>query len=347
MRVYDLGDVPWLHSQLVYHALPRLGMEGLVLVTPAEPYVCIGYHQDVDQEVDLPACQKMGIPVFRREVGGGAVYLDGRQIFYQVVLLRDHPLARADRTEFYRRLLAPVVQVYRELGVAADYRRVNDIVTASGRKISGTGAGEIGQGVVLVGNVLEDFDYERMVRVLRVPDEKFRDKVHKSLKENLTTLRRELGAVPPRKEILRLLQREFEEVLGPLEEGALPAQVWEEVDRLARTHTTTEWFHRMRRRPKPRRVKIAGDAHVVQRVHKAPGGLIRATLEVQRGRIASLDLSGDFFVYPPGALAELEERLVGLPLSEVVEAVAGFYAEGRVESPGVAPEDWTAALGVL
>ena len=50
MQLYDLGHVPWLDSQLIYHALPRLGMEGLILLAPAEPYVCIGYHQDAEQD---------------------------------------------------------------------------------------------------------------------------------------------------------------------------------------------------------------------------------------------------------------------------------------------------------
>ena len=53
MKLYNLGHVPWLDSQLIYHALPRLGMEGLVLLAPSEPYVCIGYHQDAREEVDL------------------------------------------------------------------------------------------------------------------------------------------------------------------------------------------------------------------------------------------------------------------------------------------------------
>ena len=110
MKLYRLGHVPWEQSQLVYHALPRLGMEGLILLSPASPYVCIGYHQDVNQEVDLDYCQENGIPVFRREVGGGAVYLDGRQLFYQLVVNRDHPVATGDKTAFDERLLAPVAK---------------------------------------------------------------------------------------------------------------------------------------------------------------------------------------------------------------------------------------------
>ena len=84
MNVYNLGRVPWLDSQLIYHAMPGAQEEGLILLAPAEPYVCIGYHQDARQEVDLDVCRERQIPVFRREVGGGAVYLDGNQLFYQL-----------------------------------------------------------------------------------------------------------------------------------------------------------------------------------------------------------------------------------------------------------------------
>ncbi|MBC7224450.1 MAG: lipoate--protein ligase family protein, partial [Anaerolineae bacterium] len=325
-------------------ALTRLSLEGLILVSPAQPYVCIGYHQDVTQEVDLETCQGLGLPVFRREVGGGAVYLDGDQLFYQLVLRRDHPLAHGSKADFYARFLEPVAQTYRDLGVEASFRPVNDIVTAEGRKISGNGAAEIGQGVVLVGNLIVDFDYDTMVRVLRVPDEKFRDKIHRSLRENLTTLRRELPQVPPREVLVATLRRNLERVLGPLEDATLPEKVWDEVARLERTHTTEEWLHGMRRRAGARKVRISGDTQVIRNAHKAPGGLLRATLEVKAGRIASVDLSGDFFIYPPQAVERLQARLEGVRLGDAEEVVAAFYREEGVESPGVTPRDWAAVL---
>ena len=51
MKLYNLGKVPWLDSQLIYHALAHMGQEALSLVSPATPYVCIGFHQDVEQPV--------------------------------------------------------------------------------------------------------------------------------------------------------------------------------------------------------------------------------------------------------------------------------------------------------
>ena len=56
MRLYNLGKVPWQESQLIYHALAEMGWEALSLVSPSTPYVCIGFHQDVEQEVDLAYC---------------------------------------------------------------------------------------------------------------------------------------------------------------------------------------------------------------------------------------------------------------------------------------------------
>jgi lipoate-protein ligase A len=320
-------------------------MEGLVLLAPAEPYVCIGYFQDVDQDMDLDYCRAHEIPVFRREVGGGGVYLDGKQLFFQVVMHKDNPLAPRDKAEFYRFLLTPVAQTYTELGVPARYKPVNDVITESGKKISGTGAAEMGDYLVLVGNLIYDFDYDTMVRVLRVPDEKFRDKVYASLRDSLTTLRRELAEPPAWDEMTAALIQQFEAVLGPLAPASLPGAVREKVAELARSHTTEEWLRRPGRRLRDRRdVKIATGVNVVQRVHKAPGGLVRAIVHVREGEIVSAELSGDFFFYPAEALTALEAHLAGTPLADVEATVARYYAKQGIESPGVTPGDLALAL---
>ena len=345
MNLYDLGHVPWLDSQLIYHALPRVGEEGLILLAPAEPYVCIGFFQDARQEVDLDVCRARGIPVFRREVGGGAVYLDGQQLFYQLVLHRDHPAAQGDKAALYQRLLEPVAETYRQLGVQAMYRPVNDVVTAEGRKIAGTGAAEIEDAVILVGNIIFDFDYKTMVEVLRVPDEKYRDKVFKSMQENLTTLRRELGQAPDWGYVTDLLKANYEKILGPLTPAALSQAVRDKVNELRQTHTTEEWLLGQRRPSgEGRRVKISSSASVVRNMYKAPGGLIRATLELSGEHIKAIELSGDFFFYPSDSIALLENELVGRPLAQAPDVVRRFYVNNSLESPGVTPDDIIAAI---
>jgi lipoate-protein ligase A len=345
MKLYSLGHVPWLDSQLLYHAEPRVGEEVLTILAPREPYVCIGFHQDLEQEVDLAYCRERAIPVFRREVGGGAVFLDGRQLFFQLVLRRDNPLARGDKAAFYERLLQPVVKTYADLGVPTRYRPVNDIITQEGRKISGTGAAEIADSIVLVGNIIADFDYDTMVRVLRVPDEKFRGKVFQSMRENLTTLQRETGREFTLEQMSEVLIRRFSEVLGPLQPARVSAEVRAEADRLAPRFLDGQWLSmKGKRRSQGRDVKIAEGVTIVQRVHKAPGGLLRCTAELRDGRLSQVSLSGDFFCYPQDSVETLERMLEGSPLSSAAEVIALFYT-GRVETPGVTPADWLTVLG--
>ena len=44
-----------------------------------------------------------------------------------------------------------------------------------------------------MGNLILDFNFDMMVRILKVPDEKFRDKVHKTLTDNLGHFHRQYG----------------------------------------------------------------------------------------------------------------------------------------------------------
>ena len=94
LRVIDFGLVPALRSQAVYHGLAEtIGPDSapiLSLASPETPYVCIGMHQDLAKEVDEAFCAANGFPVWRRQVGGGAVYLDRNQLFTHFIYPQRH-----------------------------------------------------------------------------------------------------------------------------------------------------------------------------------------------------------------------------------------------------------------
>jgi lipoate-protein ligase A len=340
MNLYHLGHVPWQDSQLIYHAQPLVGMDAINILAPSTPYFCIGYHQDLEQEVDVAYCEKNHIPLFRREVGGGAVYLDGNQIFYQIILHKDNPLAHGDKLEFYQRLLQPVADTYTELGVPVTYRPVNDLVTREGRKISGNGAATMGNYFVLVGNLIADFNYDVMTQVLRVPDEKYRDKVFKSMTENLTTLKRELGHLPTWDEMATPLIHKFEKVLGPLTLATLPQAVVDKVAEIRPRFETKEWLYKKGKQESGRDVRISSAVIVIHRMYKAPGGLIKATFEQHGDRLENVSLSGDFFSYPEDSISDLEKSLHGKKNGEVPGIISQFYASSKMDTPGVTVEDW-------
>jgi len=343
MKLYNLGKVPWQESQLIYHALAELGWEALSLVSPASPYVCIGFHQDVEQEVDLAYCNAKNIPVFRRDVGGGAVYLDGSQLFFQLILHKDHPEVPKNKEIFYRKFLQPIINVYRRIGIPAAYKPVNDVLAGT-KKISGTGVGEIGDCIVFVGNLIVDFNYEEMSKVLKVPDEKFRDKIHKTLKENLTTIRRELGEKEANRwdegTLNAFMAEEFQKILGPMAPCAKDSMLQAKMDELSAHLMSDEWFFQQGKTVPGREVKIRAGLNVIQKAHKAPGGLIRADYEVKEGRIKGVSVSGDFFCFPRTGIRKLEKRLEDQPIEQIGTLLGAFYSEDQVETPGITVQDW-------
>ncbi|MFZ0447683.1 MAG: hypothetical protein WAL98_00445 [Desulfatiglandaceae bacterium] len=347
MKLYNLGKVPWLDSQLIYHALAKTGEEALVLLSPASPYVCIGFHQDAAQEVDLEYCRTNNIPVFRREVGGGAVYLDGDQLFFQLILRRDNPIVPKNKGAFYKKFLAPAINVYREIGIQAEFKPVNDIVVQT-RKISGTGVGEIEGCVVFVGNLIMDFNYEMMCRVLRVPDEKYRDKVHKSLMDNLSTIRRELGEEKANQwteQILNnMMAQAFQEITGAMEQARDLQPIRPVMEELESRMMKESWVHHRGRRIPGRELKIRGGANVVHRVYKAPGGLMRGDFEIRDGRFVNVSLTGDFFCFPPDGISRLEERLEGRLVGDTPDILNEIYAQGEMETPGIGIGAWMRVL---
>lgn len=345
MQLFHLKYVDWLDSQLIYHAQPRVGVEGINILAPSSPYVCIGYHQNLEQEVDLVYCKENSIPVFRREVGGGAVFLDGNQMFFQIVLHKNNPIVWGTKSDLYQRMLEPVAKTYRDLGIQTMYRPVNDIVTVEGRKISGTGAAEIADHIIVVGNLIADFDYQAMTRVLRVPDEKFRDKVFKSMTENLTTIKRETGSVPTWDEMANPLIHNFEQVLGKLTPAELPQKVRDEVDRIKAEFLSDAWVFSKRGGRKAEKTKIASGVNILQKAFKSPGGLLKATYQLKDDRVSDLSLSGDFFCYPREAISNLEIALDGTKLADLGTLITSFYQDHIIDTPGVTPTDWVALLG--
>jgi lipoate-protein ligase A len=348
MELFKLGKIPWEDTQLIYHSLALLGREALCLVSPATPYVCIGYHQDLAQEVDLEFCRANDIPIFRREVGGGAVFLDGNQLFFHLILKRDNPIAPKRIDAFYQKFLQPVIDVHRRIGIPAQYKPVNDLVVQN-RKISGTGAGEIGDCIVFVGNLILDFDYETMARVLKIPNEKFRGKVKKTIEENLSTIRRELGEAqsgPWDEDTLNnMLAEEFEKLLGPLTRAVKDSVPADKMQALKSEMMRDDWLYRRGKQVDGRVVKVRSGLEVVQQMHKATGGLMRTEFLVEDGRFKEVAISGDYFCFPKDTVSRLEKVIEGSPTKEILKVITGFYQTGQFDWPGVEIDDWIQLFG--
>jgi lipoate-protein ligase A len=166
----------------------------------------VGYHQAVEQEIRVEYCHAHGIEVNRRITGGGALFWDESQLGWEIYAPVDHPHLPRRPDDLYACLCQSAVAGLERLGVRAAFRPKNDI-EVDGRKISGTGGTEIDGAFLFQGTLLVDFDVDTMLRALRIPTEKLKDKEVASLRERVTCLAWELGYVPslpPHRRFLRL-----------------------------------------------------------------------------------------------------------------------------------------------
>jgi lipoate-protein ligase A len=169
LRILDFGTTSPLRSQTVWHAIAKGVSDGspatLSFVRPRDPYVCIGYHRRLS-EVDTDFCAEQGWPVFRRMVGGGPVYLDSGQLFFQITL----PMSSvpASRPKALRWLLEPAAAAFRASGIDAHLDDRLEIVVRD-QKVCGYGAGQIGDAAIVVGNLMETFDHQAATNILRAP----------------------------------------------------------------------------------------------------------------------------------------------------------------------------------
>jgi len=306
----------WNKSQLIYHALARLNEECLILTGTKQPYACIGFAQDLEKELNLNYCKENNIPYFRRETGGGTVYLDENQIFYQVIVRRDNPLAPWHTEAFFRRFLKPVIRTLEQFGLKGRFVPINDLLVDD-KKISGNGGGEIGECKVLIGNLLLDFDFDIMTSVLNAPNNDFRKRAHANMRENLTTISAQLGTVPSMEEIKKALISEYEKLLGGLSPANLKDEVYDLMNELNERFSTEKWLFQRVPKTQGRSLKIREGVMLLNRTFTNNDWEIEMNLEVNQEKIADLDI--------------LKVHNFNVPSSEIKAAMFGkIFAEKEV-----------------
>jgi len=346
-RLLDLGPIPPIETQIGYDMIAQGITEGesentLIICWPAKPLVSLGYFQEIEVDIDTQFCRDNDIFFTRRVVGGGGVYLDDGQMFYQAIGRQDSPTTPRRIDDYYRKFLEAPVQAYRNLGIPAEFKPVNDLIVGT-KKISGNGAGDVGDARILVGNLIFDFNFDMMVKVLKVPDEKFRDKIAQGLRERMTTILLETGGLPDRDEVKEDLIRLYEETLDiDLVPGKHTSWERKRMDELKPKYQSDEWLHwRRGGRIDARTVRISATTTIGTANYKAPGGLMRSTVEMVDERIHEVVLSGDFFMLPVDAITNLEKELVGVKTEggELLDRIKHAYKKYNIEAPGITPED--------
>lgn len=273
------------------------------------PVVQIGKYQNAYEEVNQPYMDEHGIKIVRRESGGGAIYLDDRNMSF--CFLFD---GNQDIFGNYGRLYEPAIKALEKLGVhCVEQKGRNDLVL-DGKKISGA-AMTVQKGRVYCGySLLLDPNYEAMVSVLN-------PNLKKIESHGIQSVRSRVGAIRP------YLAPEFQDMtvwdftdymicqllgidnISQAKRYELTPEDWAGVDKIAREkYNNWDWNYG--------RFKEF-EYHVTERF---PIGTISIGLSVEHAKIAAIQITGDFFGTQD--VKEVEEALLGKRLrkDELLEA---------------------------
>lgn len=299
----------------------------------------VGRYQNLEDELDLDACTRLGVSYNRRPTGGGAIIMGAGQL--GVAVCTRAPTGLGPRA-LLRQYAEGVTAGLAKLGIQAHFRAKNDL-EVGGRKIAGLGLYVDDRGALLFhASVLADLDVSLMLQVLRIPGAKLSDKAVARVGERVTTVSWELGRRVRAVDLREPVREGFAAALGLcLQPGDLDLEEKARVDQLLKEkYGNAAWVHQRSPLPDSR-----GNALL-----KTPEGLLRFHVGVHGDTLKSLLITGDFNTMP-ASVARLEASLRWSPADPVRirAACAQALADGELGVPAdeVARAVWKAACRAL
>ncbi|MGC8630587.1 MAG: lipoate--protein ligase family protein [Thermoplasmata archaeon] len=154
--------------------------------------VSIGYFQSIFDEINMEYAEKNRISVIRRITGGGAVYHDHKGDLTYSIIVDPSFAGITNLKESYTILSSGLLEGLIRFGINAKFEGINDI-SVNNKKISGNAQTRRFGSVLQHGTLLLSVNPELMFSVLKVDNEKMKDKLIKNVYERVTSIEKELG----------------------------------------------------------------------------------------------------------------------------------------------------------
>ena len=182
----------------------------LKLYTYRDHCALAGRFQDIRAEIDTANCEEAGIGYSRRLTGGGAIIMGKDQL--GICLTASGKYFQWEHVrELYHLFSKPVISALQEMGINAQFRSKNDL-EVNGKKIAGLGVHISPENTLQFHtSLLIDLDTSAMLKILKIPIQKFSDKrMTASIEQRLTTIRRETGRTVTLEVVRQTIKKHFE-----------------------------------------------------------------------------------------------------------------------------------------
>jgi lipoate-protein ligase A len=325
--------------------------KGAIMTTSVwgSTHLNVGWFDDVDSTLDLDRCAALGIQVIRRPVygGGTAFYEAGSAVMWSWLLPKDqHPDLDAELARFQ-----PItMDALQRLGLDGVVFEGSSDLRFNGRKLGAL----TGQDVVLcnsVGGFINNRppDLDTYLQVVRVPDDKFKDKAVKDMREYVVTAEEIRGKALPYEEFRDALLAATEAAGLELRHEPMNEAELRGMEKIARKVGSDEFVRRI---SSDRFRAQAPDGTRVGFGNEKGRKLCRAGVAVDtEDRVVAAMMAGDMHVGPPDILDRTAAALVGADSTDEGDLrtrIAAVFEAGDVHQPdalmGVTTDDLLKAV---
>jgi len=309
----------------------------LRLYTYAPHAALVGRFQNLEHEVDVAACERLGIALGRRPTGGGAILMGPDQLGIALAIpAADGPFDGRAR-ELMSRFSNGLVNALRALGIEARFRGKNDVMVDS-RKIAGLGVQRTPSGGLLFhGSLLVSLDVPLMTRVLRTPFKRITEREIATIHTRIATIRGLLDADVAMDAVRRRVADGYAQSLGtaPVPGVLSEDEARDSADLEHDKYSTPEWL----------RQETAVPDSTAAATTRTPGGQLEIRVRCAGPMLKALSIGGDFFA-ADDALADLEAALRWRPCEPetVGAAVREVFDRRGPELGTLTPESLTSAI---
>lgn len=202
----------------------------------------IGSHQSVMNEVDSVAAQELGFEVTRRMSGGGTMLCEPDRTITYSMYLPESIVAGISFRKSYALLDDWAVRAFRELGVPASYREINDIISPRG-KIGGAAQARRRGFVLHHTTIAHNMDVDLLPRVIRIGRSNLSERGVRSAEKSVSPLSwfTDLSCEEVARSMTGYFAREFR-----AQERHLSSDEIEQARHLVKTkYATSSWINRL------------------------------------------------------------------------------------------------------
>lgn len=343
------GQMPILTGQVAQTARP-------VMTTSVwgATHLNVGWFDDVDSTLDLAACDRLGVQVIRRPMygGGTAYYQEGCSVMWAWLLPKPADGA-VDLDEVLERFQPVMLDALGRLGCGEARFEGSSDLRWNGRKLGALTAQDV-IACVSVGGFLNvrPPDLDTYLEVVRIPDDKFKDKAVKDMREYVCTLEQVAGHPIGYPEFRDALVAAVESSGMVVKPEPLTAEEQAGMLKIAAKIGSPSFIRRVSSE------RFTADAAATAEGAKVGFGnhkghkLCRAGVAIDpSGTVTAAMMAGDMHVSPPDTMDKVAAALVGAPagdptelrrrIAEVFDATGVHQADANL---GVTTDDLLAAV---